>query len=204
MSSSAWTIGCNGLGGKVHGRGANGFVGVLGVLLLLEPPRLGGQGVASEGARDVGADGGEGFVGHASGVRTHVGDETHRAAVAHWLAFVEALGDLHGPTHGEAEGPGRGLLELGGGERWDGMTSLFASLHCDDLEIGRPNVGQQFLGRLTGGEARIGTVELQLLVTPNGDSRRERSRTFREDHRNGEVGDRNEPLPLRLPFDDDA
>lgn len=65
------------------------------------------------------------FVRDAHGVGTHIGDERHRAAIAEFKAFIEALGNVHRALGGIAEALVGGLLERGRDERRHGRAAAF-------------------------------------------------------------------------------
>ena len=68
------------------------------------------------------------FVRNAHGVGTHVGDERHRAAIAKFKAFIEALGNVHRALGGIAEALVGCLLERGRDERRHGRAAAFLFL----------------------------------------------------------------------------
>ncbi len=153
----------DGVGVDVDAGRADGLVGVLRALLGLEDVVLRRDELLAVDLLDLGADLGDGVVADARRVRTHVGDEADRAAVALEVdALVEALGDLHGPLGAEVQVAGGVLLELGGGV---GRGRVALLLLADDLlhlvggagEIGAHGgrlrgVGDLDLGAVGGGE----------------------------------------------------
>ncbi len=113
-------------------RGADGFVRFLGVFGLgLVAARGLGDEFAAVVAADKVTDGSDGLFGEVDGVGTHVADEAH-SLVADIDAFVELLGDAHGPAGVEAE-LARGFLLQGGRGEGCGRLALPAlALHFPD------------------------------------------------------------------------
>ena len=124
----------DGLGGELHVGGTDGFVGVLGSRLGLEPAGSGGQILLTVPGGHEGAGGGDGLLGDAQGVGTHVGDQTHGAFPFDVHAFVELLGDGHGPAGTHVQLPAGLLLEGAGDERRSGGTAFVLALDVADGE----------------------------------------------------------------------
>ncbi len=115
--------------GAQDGAGPDGFVGVLGVRRFgfVDVGHGGHEGHAKI-ALDQGAGFGQGVIGDADGVGTHVGDEADGALGAEFDAFIEALGDHHGALDGHAKFARGVLLELGGGERRQRVAAALGAL----------------------------------------------------------------------------
>ena len=101
---------------QFHIRGTDGLMGILRFLAGLEIPGLGGIILAAVIADDVILCGGDGFGGNSEGVGTHIGDETDAALSRYVDAFIQLLGDGHGPPRGHIQAPGSLLLQRGGDE----------------------------------------------------------------------------------------
>ena len=112
----------------VHVAGADGFVGVLGVGLGLIAVGLFGAVGAAVPAGDKLPGGGDGLLGKAQRVGTHIGDEAHGALALNVHALVKLLGDGHGAPGGHGELAGSLLLHGGGGEGRRGTAVLVGAL----------------------------------------------------------------------------
>src|ERR1700722_15496020 len=110
-----------------HGRRrTNRLVGALRILLLFKSIRRLGQVGGTVFLADVFAHLLNGFGRDASGIGTHVGDETDQSFFAEFHAFVQALRDHHGALHAETQLTRGILLQLAGSERRRGVaTALF-------------------------------------------------------------------------------
>ena len=96
--------------------GADGFVGLLGVLGAADVfARRAGEVIGAVGGLDVIADAGDRLAGHLHAVGAHVGDQPGGLAVE-FHAFVQLLRQAHGLLRAEAELSRRFLLQGGGGE----------------------------------------------------------------------------------------
>ena len=125
-------------------------MGVLGIGLGLVVDGLSGAVVLAVAALNEAPDGGQGLLGKAQGVGTHIGDEAHGTLALNVHALVELLGDGHGAPRGHAQLPGGLLLHGGGGEGRRGAAVLVAPLHGLHQEGGvlrLPDHGLHFLRR---------------------------------------------------------
>ena len=59
----------------------------------------------------------DGFIRKAKRIRTHVADETHAADAGNFHAFIELLGNRHGPPRRHVQAPGSLLLQCGSDKR---------------------------------------------------------------------------------------
>ncbi len=112
--------------GMPHRRGGpDGFVRGLCFLLLLICIRSFRQVGRAVFLANVFANFLNRFGSNASGVGTHVGDQTNQAFFAQFHTFIQPLRDHHGALHAEAQFAGRVLLQLAGGKRRRGIAAAF-------------------------------------------------------------------------------
>ncbi len=137
-----------------HGGGPDGFVRVLRVLLRLID--VGAAGRNSLPYRSVirSPHVADGVVGNARGIGAHVGDQTDRAFLAHFDAFIQPLRQHHGALHAEAQLARRLLLQGGGDERRHRVALLLARADGFDDVIGAIERGHDRVGRLPGCRSR--------------------------------------------------
>ena len=119
---------------QVHIGGPDGLVGVLGVALGLVVAGLGRIVLPAVAVLDKALGRGNGLLGQAEGVGTHIGDQTHRSLSSDVHALIELLGDGHGAGGGHIQLAGGLLLEGGGGEGGRGVAQLVLPLHLGDSE----------------------------------------------------------------------
>ena len=145
------------LRGKGHVGGADGLVGILGPCLGLKLPGRLRQILLAVPGPGKGPGRRHCLVRQAEGVGTHVGDETHGPLPLDVHAFVELLGDGHGPPGGHVQLPGGLLLEGGGDEGGRRGTVLVLALDLTHREGGGADGGQHLVHVLLG-------LELHLLL----------------------------------------
>ena len=120
------------LRGQEHVGGADGLMGVLGPCLGFEAAGLAGDVLAAIALGDKGSCRGQGLVGKAQGVGSHVGNQTDAAPAADLHALIELLGDGHGAPGRHAQAAGGLLLQGGGDEGGRGAALLLSPLHGVD------------------------------------------------------------------------
>ncbi len=140
-----------------HGSGTNGFVRILRFLLGLVYVGGIGQELGTELNRDVGARFLQSVLGHARGIRAHVGDEADRALFAEFDTFVEPLRQDHGALDAEAQLARGFLLQRGSDEGGYRIAALFAGADGFDDVLRAIELRERVIG---GGLAR----ELRRLV----------------------------------------
>ena len=138
------------LGGQLHVGGADGLVGVLCPGLGLEPPGGVRQVLLPIPGGGKLPGGGNGLVGQAQGVGTHVGDKTHGALSLDIHALIQLLGDGHGPPGAHVQLPAGLLLEGAGDKGGRGRAGLVLALDGADLEGGGLDGGQNLVHLLLG------------------------------------------------------
>jgi hypothetical protein len=114
---------------------AHGFVGVLRAPLGFEMPGLGRVIVRPPGFFDHGFGRRSGLIRDAHRVGTHIGDQGRGARFAQVHAFIQALGDVHGPLGRVAQALVGGLLQSGGDERRRGRTFALLYFHGGHTEF---------------------------------------------------------------------
>ena len=94
----------------------------------------------------------------AEAVGSHVGDQADRPGAVDVDAFVELLGDLHGPLAGEPQPDRRLLLERAGLERGVGLVELLGLVDLGDDIAGRGQHVADLAGVGLGRGLELGAV----------------------------------------------
>ena len=136
------------------------------------------------------------FVRDAHGVGTHIGDERHRAAIAEFKAFIEALGNVHRALGGIAEALVGGLLERGRDERRHGRAAAFLFFNGGNREW-------RALHRLFERVGGFGIGDDRLLPSFPARHERRRDAAFK-DRLEQPIFFGHESLPFLFAFDDEA
>ena len=125
-------------------------MGVLGTGLGLEA--AGGVGEVLLAVADPGKlpGGGDGILGNTQGVGTHVGDQTHSAFALNVHAFIQLLGNGHGPAGTHVQLAAGLLLEGAGDEGGRGGPALVLALDVADGEGGILDGREDFVHLLLG------------------------------------------------------
>ncbi len=197
------------VGGTEDRRGANGFVGLLGVARpRLVAPMLGQRVRRAVLLLHELRDLAEGRVGDRHRVGPHVGDQSHRPLARKRYALVQALRERHRLARREPQLPRRLLLQGGGGERRGRRPLALLPLDVDDT-VGGPAESLHVRHRVG-----LGAEEDALLVRRGrefalGDLRQPRDErlllTLRcESDIDAPVLDRDEGADLALALDDQA
>ena len=134
------------LGVQGHIAGPDGFVGILGGGLGLVAVGLAVVVVAAPAAENVILCRGQGLLGEALGVGTHIGNETHGADAGDLHALIELLGQGHGLLGRHAQLPGGLLLEGGGDKGRRGRPLFLGALDAENPELPALQGGGDGLG----------------------------------------------------------
>ena len=136
------------VGHQVHVGGTNGLVGVLSASLGLVVPGLGRIVLLAVAGLNKTLGSGNGLLGEAQGVGTHIGDQTHGALAGDVYALIELLGDRHSAGGGHVQFAAGLLLEGGGGEGRRGIAKLLLAFHLGHGEGSGGHFGHDSLGFL--------------------------------------------------------
>ena len=143
------------LRGEGHVGGTDGLVGVLGIALGLVASGLGGIVLLAVAALDKALGGGDGLLGQAQRVSTHIGDQAHGALPGDVHALIELLGDRHGAGGGHVQLAAGLLLEGGGREGGRRIAQLVLPLHPGHGEGGGGHRPDHLLRLLPAAELHL-------------------------------------------------